>query len=255
VTSGRWHAAAAVGLPVAGTLAVVGVWWISTAVLEIRAFLLPSPPQVAAAFARLPGYLTRNTWVTLAETVQGFGFAAAAGLLVGLVLASSRTVSQALYPSLVALQAIPKLALAPLLVVWLGFGQSPKIVMVVLVCLFPIVLATTTGLTRTPTDLTELARSLAASRWQAFTKIRIPYAMPQIFTGLKTAMPLAVIGAVVGELFGATAGLGFVIQTAGSDTAMVFAALALLATMSISLFYLLVAAERLLVPWVAHTTE
>jgi NitT/TauT family transport system permease protein len=121
-------------------------------------------------------------------------------------------------------------------------------------CFFPIVLATATGLTRTPAELVELTRALSASRWQAFAKIRLPAALPQVFVGLKVAMPLAVIGALVGELFGSTAGLGFVIQTAGADTALSFAAIVLLALMSIVLFYVLVAVERLLVPWIPETT-
>lgn len=242
----RWRV---IGLPVAGGLAVLGGWQVATGLLRVPAVLVPPPGAVAAAFARWPGYLAGNFWVTLAETVQGFAVAAGLGLAVGAGLASSRAVAAAAYPALVALQAVPKLALAPLLVVALGFGTAPKVVMVVLMCLFPIVLATTAGLTGTAAELVELARSLCTSRWRMLVTLRLPYALPQIFVGLKTAMPLAVIGAVVGELFGATAGLGFVIRTAGSDTPLVYAALGLLGGMSIALFYALVAAERLLVPW------
>lgn len=247
-------AAATVGAPVVGSFAVVAGWWAATAVLGVRSFLLPAPPQVAATFAQRPGYLARNGWVTLTETGQGFALAAGLGLATGVLLAFYPLVSRALYPVLIAGHAVPKLALAPLLVVWFGFGASPKIIMVVLVCAFPIVLATTTGLTATPAELVELARSMDASRWQIFGKVRLPYALPQIFHGLKQATPLAVIGAVIGELFGATAGLGYVVQQAGSDTALIFACLALLAAGSIGLFYLIVAAERLLAPWVRHTT-
>jgi NitT/TauT family transport system permease protein len=240
--------------PLAGAGAVAAGWWAATTLLGVPAYLLPTPARVAAAYAHQPGYLARNTWTTLAETVQGFTLAAVCGLALGILLASSRALAQAFYPTLIALHAIPKLALAPLLVVWLGFGTTPKVVMVVLVCAFPILLATTTGLTRTPVELVEYTRSLCASWWQTMLKLRLPAALPQIFTGLKTAMPLAVIGAVIGELFGATAGLGYTIQTAGSDTAVVYAALLLLAALSITLFYLLAAAERLLAPWTRHTT-
>jgi NitT/TauT family transport system permease protein len=254
-TAGVAGRAGAVGLPVLGGLVTLGGWWAATGPLGVPAVLLPPPPAVAAAFARLPGYLAGNLWVTFQETVLGFGLAAGLGLAVGTGLASSRGLARAAYPPLVALQAVPKLALAPLLVVALGFGAAPKVVMVVLMCLFPIVLATTTGLTGTAVELVELARSLCASRWQTLVRLRLPYALPQVFVGLKTAMPLAVIGAVVGELFGATAGLGFVIRTAGSDTAQVYAALVLLAAMSIGLFYAVAGAERLLVPWTRHTTS
>jgi NitT/TauT family transport system permease protein len=136
----------------------------------------------------------------------------------------------------------------------MGFGQGPKVVMVVLLCFFPIVLSVATGLTRTPADLAELTRALSASRWRTFIKVRMPSALPQIFVGLKVAMPLAVIGALVGELSGSTEGLGFVIQNAGADTAMAFAAIVLLALMSVVLFYALVVVERLSVPWVRETT-
>jgi NitT/TauT family transport system permease protein len=243
------------GPPVAGGLGALGGWWAVTGLLPVSPVLLPAPPAVAETFARLPGYLAGNLWVTFLETVHGFALATGTGLVVGGALASSRSLAAAAYPVLVALQAVPKLALAPLLVVALGFGPAPKVLMVVLMCLFPIVLATTAGLTGTAAELVELARSLCASRWQALVRLRLPAALPQIFVGLKTAMPLAVIGAVVGELFGATGGLGFVIRTAGSDTPQVYAALVLLGAMSAGLFYAVVAAERLLVPWHRHTTS
>jgi len=250
----RRPAVTSVVLPVLGVAASVGLWWLGIIAFGIESYLAPTPPEVVAAFGRLPGYLLANAWVTFLETVQGFGITTGIGLVVGGMLAGSRTLEQAFMPTLVALNAVPKLAFAPLLVVWMGFGQGPKVVMVVLLCFFPIVLSVATGLTRTPADLAELARSLSASRWQEFTKVRLPAALPQIFVGLKVAMPLAVIGALVGELSGATAGLGFIIQNAGADTATAFAAIVLLALLSVVLFYLLVAAERLLLPWVRETT-
>jgi NitT/TauT family transport system permease protein len=157
-------------------------------------------------------------------------------------------------PSLVALNAVPKMAFGPLLLVWFGVGRTPSVVMAVLLCFFPIVLAVITGLTRTPGDLAELARSLSASRWQTFVKVRLPGALPQVFVGLKVGLPLAVIGALLGELFGAGSGLGFVIATAGSETALAFAAIALVAAMSIVLYYVLVLFELILLPWVRETT-
>jgi NitT/TauT family transport system permease protein len=241
-------------LPVLGVLASVGAWWLAIVVHGIESYLAPTPPEVVAAFGRLPGYLLDNARVTFIETIQGFAITVGLGVLIGAVLAGSRTVEQAFMPTLVALNAVPKLAFAPLLVVWMGFGQGPKVVMVILLCFFPIVLSVATGLTRTPADLAELARALSASRWRAFIKVRLPSALPQIFVGLKVAMPLAVIGALVGELSGSTAGLGFVIQNAGADTAMAFAAIVLLALMSVVLFYALVVLERLSLPWVRETT-
>ncbi|MCW6004520.1 ABC transporter permease [Micromonospora sp. CPCC 205371] len=250
----RGRSASAVVLGAIGGVFTIGLWWLTIVVFGIEPYVAPTPPEVLSAFKRLPGYLLDNTWVTFLEVVQGFGITIVLGLLIGALLASSRTVEQLLMPSLVALNAIPKLAFAPLLLIWMGFGQGPKVVMVVLLCFFPVVLSVATGLTRTPADLAELTRALDASGWQAFVKVRLPSALPQIFVGLKVAMPLAVIGALVGELFGASAGLGYVIQNASSDTALAFAAIVLVAIMSIVLFYVLVAVERLLLPWVRETT-
>jgi len=243
-----------IGLPAFGAAATVALWWLAVVAFEIESYLVPTPAGVFGAFTRLPGYLLTNARVTLLETLAGFALTVVVGVLIGTVLASFRLVEEAMYPALVALNAVPKLAFAPLLIVWLGFGQGPKVVMVALMCFFPIVLATATGLSTTPTELIDLARSLSASRWQILTRVRWQAALPQIFVGLKTAMPLAVIGALVAELFGSSSGLGFVIQNAGADTAVAFAAIVLLATMSIVLFYAIVAIERRLLPWVRETT-
>jgi NitT/TauT family transport system permease protein len=245
---------AAMGLPLVGGIGFVALWWLSVRLFGIQSFLLPTPDAVAGAIGRETDYLFRNAWVTLVEVLIGFALTVVIGLLIGGTLGTSRTIERATYPLLVGLNAVPKVAFAPLLLVWLGFDKSPKVVMVVLMCFFPIVLATITGLTTTSVDLVELSRSMSASRWQTFVKVRLPAALPQIFVGLKTAMPLAVIGALVGELLGGGAGLGFVIQNATSDTAVVFAAIVLLAVMSIVLFYLLVLVERLVLPWVRETT-
>jgi len=245
---------AAIGLPLLGGIGFVALWWLSIGLFDIESFLLPTPPAVVEAIQRESEYLLENTWVTLIEVLLGFAITVVIALAIGASLGSSRVVEQATYPVLVGLNAVPKVAFAPLLFVWLGFDRSPKVVMVVLMCFFPIVLATVTGLTTTAADLVELSRSLSANRWQTFVKVRLPAALPQIFVGVKTAMPLAVIGALVGELLGGGAGLGFVIQNATSDSALAFAAIALLAVMSIVLFYLLVAFERLLLPWVRDTT-
>jgi NitT/TauT family transport system permease protein len=248
--------AIAAGLPIVGVAGVVALWWLVAVVFRIQTLLLPTPADVVGAFARLPGHLLRQTWVTLVETLEGFALALVAGLLIALALASSRVLARMFYPLLVAANAIPKLAIAPLLVVWLGFGRFPKVVMVFLVCFFPIVIATATGLTSTPTELAELFKSLSASPRQAFLKVRFPGALPHIFVGLKVAVGLAVIGATIAEFVGAEGGLGFVIIQAGSnaDTPLAFAALSLLGIMSIVLFYAIVGVERLLLPWARATT-
>ncbi|MFG1603987.1 ABC transporter permease [Actinoplanes sp. NPDC049265] len=242
------------GLAIGGATLAVGAWWLAIIVFRIESFLIPTPAQVAGAIAREWSYLLRNALITLSETGQGFGWSVLIGVAFGALLAGSSLIERAFMPTLVALNAVPKLAFAPLLVVWLGFDQGPKVILVVLMCAFPIVLATSAGLASTPADLAELARSLTASRWQTFWRIRLPGALPQVFVGLKVAMPLAVIGALVGELFGSAEGLGFVIQNSGSDIGLGFAAIALLSVLSIVLFYLVVLIERLALPWVRDTT-
>lgn len=247
-TASRWYPLA---LPVVGATLAIGLWWGATVVFGIRSFFLPAPPDIVAAFLAQPEYLLREAWATLRETVIGFLIAVVAGLLIAMALTASRSVERATLPLLVALNSIPKVAVAPLLVVWLGFGQKPKIVLVVLICFFPIVVATIAGLTSTPADLGELASSLSASWWQAYVKVRLPWALPQVFVGLKVAISLAVIGAVVAEINNPNQGLGAVIVLSGTsfDTPLAFAAIALLALISIVLFYLVVALERLLLPW------
>jgi NitT/TauT family transport system permease protein len=136
----------------------------------------------------------------------------------------------------------------------MGFGAGPKVVMVVLLCVFPIVLSTATGLKSTAAELEELIRSMTATEFQAFRKVRLPAALPHVFVGLKVGISLAVIGAVIGEFVGATRGLGYVIVASGqnADTTLAFASIAILAVMSVVLFYLLVLIERLLVPWARY---
>ncbi|HWG98976.1 MAG TPA: ABC transporter permease [Pilimelia sp.] len=245
-------------LPAAGLLLAGAGWWLATLVFDIKTVILPPPNEVWDAFRRLPGYLLEQTWVTLRRTVLGFAWSVAAGLLLGLVIAGSAVVERMFYPLLVGVNAIPKVALAPMLVAWLGFGEKPVTVMVFLLCFFPIVLSTATGLMSTPAELAELSRSLSASRWHTFVKIRFPAALPQIFVGLKVGMPLAAVGAVIGEFqSGVDGGLGFVIlSTSGiGDTPTALAAIVLVALISIPLFYAVVLAERLLLPWVRETTS
>lgn len=253
----RLRAAGNVALPMLGVALVITAWWVATDIYGIQPILLPSPMRVVIAATELRDHLVRQTQVTLSETLLGFALSCGAGIGLGLAIASSWVVERTLYPLLAALNAIPKPALAPLLIVWLGFDTLPKVVMAFLVSFFPIVLATATGLTTVSNELSELARSLSATRWQTFIKIRFPAALPEIFIGLKLAMPLAVIGAVIGEFVGGSSGLGSVIIQSGAtaDTAVAFAAIVLLSTMSVALFYVLVAIERLTLPWIVATTS
>ena len=241
-------------LPTGTIVALVGLWWLATIVFGWKPFLVPTPKDVWEEMSRQRHLLPGHLWTTLAETLEGFGLAILIAFPVAVAIAYSRVLEATIYPALVALNAIPKIAIAPLLVIWMGFGSGPKIAMVVLICFFPIVIGTATGLKSTPAELVDLTRSLSASPLQEFVKVRFPASLPYVFVGLKVGIALAVIGAVVGEFVGATKGLGYVILASGqnANTSLAFAAIVLLSLLSIVLFYALVLAERVLVPWAAE---
>jgi NitT/TauT family transport system permease protein len=245
-----------VGLPVFGVVATITVWQWATWFFEIRTFFLPSPYQIADWLWRNAELLVAQGWVTVYETLAGFAIGALAGLVAAVALVASPTLERATLPLVISLNAIPKVALAPVLVAWLGLGREPKIALAASICFFPIMIATMAGLASTPSELGELARSLTASRWQSFVKVRVPWALPQVFVGLKLGMTLAVIGAVVAEMMRPSGGLGTVIFLAGqnANTTQTFAAIVALMVISITLFYAVVLVERWLLPWARETS-
>lgn len=238
-------------LPLIGIVLLLGVWWLIKVLTGWNEFILPSPADVVVTVIEEWDILISNTWTTLWETIAGFLLAVVIGVPIGVALAYSWVVDRMFSPILFGVNAVPKIAVAPILVIWMGFGVLPKVVMVVLLCFFPIVLSMMAGLKSTPTELRELIRSLEATHVQAFLKVRLPSALPHLFVGLKLAISLAVIGAVIGEFVGATKGLGYLIVISGgtADTALAFSSLVLLAVISIVLFYGLSAIERWLIPW------
>lgn len=258
---GRLHrAASAAGrfvLPVLTLVALVGIWWLAVIIAGWPTYVVPSPADVWNEFQATRELLPEHTWTTLLEAFQGYLLAIAIAVPIAILIAYSKFLEATIYPALVALNAIPKIAIAPILVIWMGFGSAPKIAMVVLICFFPIVIATATGLKSTPPEFVELVHSLSATQLQQFFKVRFPAALPYIFVGLKVAITLAVIGAVVGEFVGATQGLGYLIIASGesANTSLAFVAIALLSVISIVLFYAIVALEKLLVPWAEHESK
>ncbi|HEX5541196.1 MAG TPA: ABC transporter permease [Micromonospora sp.] len=254
---GRPRSVASVVWPALGLAVTIIGWWLVTFWELVHPVVLPPPQEVLAAFVHASDLLLEYTQTTALETLAGFLLSAVIGVVIGLALASSSVIERMFSPLLVAVNAVPKIALAPLLVVTFGWGQQSILIMVFLLCFFPIVLSTATGLTSTPAELAELARSLDASRWQAFRKVRLPAALPQIFVGLKVAMPLAAIGAVIGEFHAGEGGLGYAIVQFGGvgDNATAWAAIILIALVSILLYFALVLVERLALPWVRETTS
>jgi NitT/TauT family transport system permease protein len=257
LSSLRRHAARVVP-PLLVIVALVGLWYAAIAIFDWQPILVPSPTDVWNSFVERRDMLPHHVETTLFEALEGYGLAILLGVAIAVPIAYSRVVERSVYPVLVSLNAVPKVAIAPLLLLWFGFGAGPRVVLAMLICTFPIVLATATGLKSTPPEVVELGRSLSASQAQMFVKLRFPAAMPQIFVGLKLGISLAMIGAVVGEFVGGRPeGLGYLVQASGAagDTALTFVAAILLALLSVILFYSIVGLERMLLPWARHQSS
>lgn len=245
-----WH-------PVVFVVAVLLVWWLVTAMKWVKPFIIPSPGDTWAAFANNAAYLAQHTWVTTYETLVGFVIAVIVGLFVAVIMVYSRGLEQTLYPVILFAQVIPKIAIAPLFIVWLGFGMEPKILVAVLMAFFPVVISGLAGLRSVDPEILQLTSTMGAGRWRTFTKVRLPAALPELLSGLKVAATLAVTGAVVGEFVGANEGLGYVILQANGnlDTAMLFAALIIMSLMGVLLFAIIQIAEKFLIPWHASKRD
>jgi NitT/TauT family transport system permease protein len=248
--SAIWRPMVLLGLIFAG-------WWVVTAREMVPAYLVPSPPAVFQTLVEDRAMLAYHTWVTTYETVVGFVLAALIGVATGVLIVYSQTLEKALYPVILFAQVIPKIAIAPILVVWFGFGPEPKIILAVLIAFFPVVISAVAGLRSVDPELLDLSSTMGASRWQTFRKIRFPTALPHLMAGLKVAVTLAVVGAVVGEFVGADQGLGFILLLASGtlNAPLLFADLLLMSMIGIVLFVLVEAAEALLIPWHASRRE
>jgi len=234
-------------------LLTIGIWKGLTSLFHIPSFLLPPPEDVFFEYISLlmNGLLLKHTYVTLYETITGFLAGAAIGMLLGYPLAKSRKLERILSPYIVAAQTAPKIALAPLIVIWLGFGLSSKFFLVALIVFFPIFVNMITGMRSVDMNLLELMKSTGASKFDIFKKIEMPSSLPMLFAGFKTGITLAVIGAVVGEFVGANAGLGYLtIYAAGlMDTTQVFVAILQLTVLGIVLYALVSFIGKKLMPW------
>jgi NitT/TauT family transport system permease protein len=193
--------------------AALFAWWGIVRALGLSALVLPTPYEVAQSLVEstASGLLLTHLWVTLSEVILGFLLGSFVGIALGTLAAHSPLIRTIINPYILASQAMPKLALAPIMVIWLGFGIAPKVVITALICFFPLLENTIIGLTSANPYQVELFRVLTASRWQTFYKLQIPSALPVIFAGLRVAITLAVVGAVVGEYVGANRGLGALI--------------------------------------------
>jgi NitT/TauT family transport system permease protein/putative hydroxymethylpyrimidine transport system permease protein len=243
--------------PLVVVVALLGLWelaaqwdWIADA-LNIQPFLIPAPSDIAQSLYEDRELLASDAWVTAKEVLLGFALAALLGFAFAVVMHASDLLRRAFYPLLVASQTVPVVAIAPVLVVWLGFGIGPKLAIVALVCFFPITVNTLDGLRSVDPEMTRMMRSLDASRAQSLRRVEIPSALPFLLSGAKIAAVIAVIGAVFGEWSGSDEGLGHLILVAQGQlqTARVFAAIVVLSAMALLLFGVLALLERRVAWW------
>jgi len=237
--------------PACGLVVATLAWDLAIRIFDVKPFILPPPLAVMQSIIDDFPALMQHGWVTLKEVLWGFALAVVVGMPLAVAIVSWPLAERATYPLLVGAQVVPKIAIAPLFIVWLGFGMAPKILVAFLLAIFPIVVDTVLGLRSVETEKIYLSRSMGASSWQTFFKFRLPNAMPNIFGGLKLAITFAVTGAVVGEFIGADRGLGraIIVANGNLDTAAVFAAVLILALMGIVLFLIVEVTERLVVRW------
>ncbi len=253
----HWRAQAAWLRPVLFLLLLVVVWDLAIRIFRIPPYQIPAPKDVIITLWQEWPMLLEQSVPTTVATIEGFLLSAAFGIPVAMMIAGSRTVESYVYPLLVFSQSIPKIAVAPLFVVWFGFGMLPKVLSAFLLGFFPVVVSAVQGFKSVEPDMLDLARVMEASRLQTFRMVSLPHALPAIFAGLKVSITLAVVGAVVGEFVGSNSGIGFVLQRSiGTfELPTMFAALVVLALIGVILFWILDVIERLAIPWHASQRQ
>jgi len=240
-----------VAQPVAALVIFVVLWELVCRVFHVRPYLLPPPSAIFTDTAELAGPVAMHTLATGETVLLGFALSLIVSLPLAVLITASPVIANAIYPLLVLTQAIPKVALAPILVFLLGSSALPRVVVTFLVAFFPLVLSIAAGITAVPPELIELGRACKANYWRELWRIRLPYAVPFVFSGLKAAITLSVVGAVVGEFVNADSGLGYLIQTSTAffKVPLAWGALVLLSLMGIVLFQAVVIVERVFFPW------
>lgn len=235
-----------------------GFWWLSAAREWVAPYLVPAPGDVWDMMLAERELLFERSLGTMYATVVGFAAAAAVGLLTAVLIVYSHTMERALYPVILVAQVIPKIAIAPILVVWFGLGMTPNIILAVLIAFFPVVISGVAGLRSVDPEHLDLTATMGASRLKTFIKVRFPASLPHLLSGLKVAITLAVVGAIVGEFVGAGEGLGTLLQQASGslNAPLLFASLFCMGAIGILLFALVEIADRVIMPWHAsHRTD
>ena len=226
-------------------------WDLLIRIFKVPPYLVPTPMSVVEQLWNEWPMLVKESAPTTWATLGGFALSVLIGVPIAMLISYSKLVESFVYPLLVFSQSIPKIAVAPLFVVWFGFGIIPKIIVAFLLGVFPVVVSTVMGFKSVEQDMVDLARSMGSTRMQMFFKINLPQALPAIFAGMKVSITLAVVGAVVGEFVGSNSGIGYVLQKANGnfDLPLMFAALVVLSMIGVILFALLDVIERLMIPW------
>jgi len=239
------------GQPAAALIVLLVIWQIGCDFFRVPTWLLPSPSEIVIQTWQIRSILTLHILSTLAEVVGGFAIAIASGVPLAIIIVYSPVLRRVIYPLLLMLQSVPKVAVAPLLLLWVGYGLASNMIVAATVAFFPIVINTATGLESVDSELIELTRSLDAGRPTVFWRVRLPWALPYLFSSLKVAVTLALIGAVVAEFIGADKGLGYLILTSSGEmkTSLMFGVLLILSVLGILCFYAVSWAEQLVCPW------
>ena len=240
-----------IGLPILVAVLVIGAWQWTVMHWQVPTYVLPAPSAIVTAFLNNFASLMDALMATFLITIAGFIGAVATALALAILFSQSRLIERSLYPYAVILQVTPVVAIAPLFVVWFGFGIVPKIISAFLLGFFPVVVSAVQGFKSVDPDMVDLARAMQGSRFHVFRAVNLPHAMPAIFSGLKVSVTLAVVGAVVGEFVGSNSGIGYVLQRSiGTfDLPTMFAALVILALLGVILFWIVDRIERLVIPW------
>ena len=231
--------------------ALVLLWEVAGHLVGVKEYLLPPPSKVWTEFMKRYTIVMPSAWVTLQEIIAGYLLAVIVSVPMALVVARSAFIERAVYPVIVFLQIIPKIAIAPLFIIWFGFGFAPKLLLVFLLSFFPIVVSSLAGFKSADRDVMDFARTTGASDWRLFFRIQLPQALPHIFTGLKVGAALAATAAVVAEFVASDKGLGYLLlQYNGNiDTPMVFATIVLLSLLGLAVYYVVEIIERIAIPW------
>ncbi len=242
-------------MPLLGIVAFLLAWQLFVVLYNVPPYLLPSPTAIADTFIdQLPRLLT-NGWVTVYEMLAGYAMAVGIAIPLAIAITSSKRFNEFVMPTMLFFQFVPKVASAPLFLVWFGVGSTPKVLVAFLISFFPIVIDAAVGLRSMSPEMADLARSMGASRLQVFTRFRLPTSLPYLFSGLKVAATLAIAGTVVGEFVGADRGLGYLLLVTNSnmETSLMFATILALTIIGLVFYYVVEFLEALLIPW--HVTH